>query len=197
VAAVVGGLLLVAVVLAILLAGNSTEPDTTPLPENPEVIVTGTALPAFPTEGLDSAEGLAAPELSGVDLDGKPLSIAADGRPKALLFLAHWCPHCQAEVPRFLAYVEANGFPSGIDLYGIATSNDPLQANYPPDAWLEREGWTAPVLLDDQFGSAANAYGLVSFPYWVFVDADGNVVARFTGEQDPAGMVDLMKSLIP
>jgi thiol-disulfide isomerase/thioredoxin len=197
VAGVVGGLVLVAVALAILLAGNDSQPDTTPLPVDPEVTITGSALPTFPTEGSDSAQGLAAPELSGVDLDGKPLSIAADGRPKALLFLAHWCPHCQVEVPSFLSYVEANGLPSGIDLYGIATSNDPVQANYPPDEWLQREGWTAPVLVDNAFNSAANAYGLVSFPYWVFVDAEGKVAARFTGEQDPAAMVDVMESLIP
>ena len=28
----------------------------------------------------------------------------------------------------------------------------------------------------------AEAYGLPAFPYWVFVDADGTVAGRLTGE---------------
>jgi hypothetical protein len=38
------------------------------------------------------------------------------------------------------------------------------------------------VLADSTDLTAANAYGLTSFPYFVMVGADGTVKARATGE---------------
>ena len=70
--------------------------------------------------------------------------------------------------------------PEGVDLVSVATSIDPTRPNYPPDAWLQREGWTAPVIADTT-NAVAEAYGLTAFPYWVFVGPDGKVVARAIG----------------
>jgi thiol-disulfide isomerase/thioredoxin len=145
------------------------------------VTVSGDSLPAF-AEGDDPAVGLPAPTLQGEDFRGQPVAVADDGRPKAIVFLAHWCPHCQREVPVIQDWLDAEGAPQDVDLYSVATSIDPAQPNYPPDAWLEREGWTVPVLVDDADDAAATAFGLTVFPYFVFVDADGNVVARASGE---------------
>jgi hypothetical protein len=47
--------------------------------------------------------------------------------------------------------------------------------------WLENEGWTAPVIVDDEDGSVSNAFGLSGFPFWVAVDGGGSVVFRQTG----------------
>ena len=38
------------------------------------------------------------------------------GRPKVLLFLAHWCPHCQPEVPLVQAWLDSGGLPADVDL---------------------------------------------------------------------------------
>lgn len=51
--------------------------------------VTGTALPRFP-DGPDPAVGMMMPEVEGASFDGTPVTISNDGRPKVLLFLAHW-----------------------------------------------------------------------------------------------------------
>jgi hypothetical protein len=72
--------------------------------------------------------------------------------------------------------------PRGVDLYSVSTGVDPSQPNYPPAEWLRREGWSVPVLVDDPVGSAAEAYGLTGFPFFVFVDGDGDVVSRAAGE---------------
>ena len=64
--------------------------------------------------------------------------------------------------------------------------------NYPPSAWLAREGFTIPTLADDAKSSAASAYGLTSFPYFVAMDAKGNVVARVSGELTEAQFDDLV-----
>jgi cytochrome c biogenesis protein CcmG, thiol:disulfide interchange protein DsbE len=145
-----------------------------------EPTIIGDPLPELPREGADPAAGLPAPEVEGTDFAGKPVAIDADGRPKMILFLAHWCPHCQAEVPVIQQWVNGGGLPNGVDLVSVATGIDPNAPNYPPDAWLQREGWTSPVLVDPS-NSIAQAYGLPAYPYFVFVGADGKVVARTIG----------------
>jgi len=144
-------------------------------------VITGAQLPDFQNPSGDPAVGLAAPVVTGTDFQGKTVTIKHDGRPKAILFIAHWCPHCQAEVPLIEAWVKAGGLPSGVDLISVPTSIDPTRPNYPPDAWLQREGWTVPVIVDPT-NTVAHAYGLTAFPYFVYVGADGKVKGREAGE---------------
>jgi thiol-disulfide isomerase/thioredoxin len=111
----------------------------------------------------------------------KSRSGAPDGRFTMVLFVAHWCPHCQREVPLVQQWVDQGGLPEGVDLVSVSTAIDPSRPNYPPDAWLAREGWTAPVLVDAD-NSAAEAAGLTAYPFFVAVRADGTVVQRTSCE---------------
>ena len=133
-------------------------------------------------DGSDAALGQPAPKLVGARFDGSPLRIEADGRPKVLVFLAHWCPHCQREVPVLADWLDANGVPDDVDVYGVATGTSSDRPNYPPSAWLTREGFTPPTLVDDAEGTAASAFGLSAFPFFVALDTDGRVAARASGE---------------
>jgi hypothetical protein len=54
--------------------------------------------------------------------------------------------------------------------------------NFPASSWLDHEGWTVPLIVDDQAGSAHQAYGSGGFPYWVFLNADGTVAVRTAGQ---------------
>ncbi|HEX2047960.1 MAG TPA: TlpA disulfide reductase family protein [Acidimicrobiales bacterium] len=110
------------------------------------------------------------------------MEIARDGKPKLVMFLAHWCPHCQAEVPVLVDWASA-GQPQGVDLVAVSTAVDRARPDYPPSAWLEREGWTIPTVADDADGTAAAAFGLTGYPYFVAVTGDGKVAARASGEQ--------------
>ncbi len=121
------------------------------------------------------------PEVTGADFAGTPVSITRDGRAKVLMFFAHWCGVCQQEVPLITGWLPGAALPEGVDLISVSTGVNPNQANYPPSAWLEREGWTVPVILDDATYSVADAFGLSAYPYFVFVDAEGKVVVRLTG----------------
>jgi hypothetical protein len=69
---------------------NGTTPDGVTIEQIRPVTVTGTALPLFPDAGADPAVGMAMPELEGASFDGSAVSITNDGRPKVILFLAHW-----------------------------------------------------------------------------------------------------------
>lgn len=143
--------------------------------------VSGEALPPFDT-GVDGAVGTQAPQMSGTSVSGEEIAIEpGDGTPKAIVFLAHWCPHCQREVPVVTQWVEDGNLPEGVELVGVATGIDRNRPNFPPQDWLEREEFPAPTLVDGD-NSVGQAYGLTTYPYWVLVDGDGNVVQRWSGE---------------
>ena len=158
----------------------SSEPVAAGLPEG-EISVVGDFLPQYAGENDDNvALGLAAPTFSAPDQNSEIFQLEKNGNSKALLFLAHWCPHCQREVPIVQRFIDSNGVPPGIDVIAVATSIDRGRDNYPPQEWLQREGWSETQIydLDREIGEA---YGLNAFPYWVFLDKDLNVLARRTG----------------
>lgn len=159
------------------------------------VRVVGEPLPAFRSGG-DDAVGRPAPGLVGRSPTGDPVRIRPRaGTPMVLAFLAHWCPHCQAEVPR-LVQVADQGLFAGVDVAAITTGTSRGRPNYPPSAWLRRERWPFPVLADTNRATAANAYGLSGYPFLVFVDAEGKVAGRASGElggEAVARIVDALK----
>ena len=81
-----------------------------------------------------------------------------------------------------LVGAELDGIFDGIRTVAVLTGTNPSAPDFPPAAWIQREGWTGDVLLDDEAGTAAAAYGLSGYPFLVWVDADGDVVARTSGE---------------
>ena len=174
----------------------STEPLTAGLPEG-ETTVTGDPLPTYAGQNDDNVSvGLAAPIFSGPNENSEIISLEKNGNAKALLFLAHWCGFCQDEVPSVQEWIDTIGLPDGVDIIAVATSIDRSRGNYPPQEWLERERWSETQIydLDKEIG---NAYGLTSFPYWVFLDSELNVKARRTGNlpQDAVGQLLLQLAL--
>jgi thiol-disulfide isomerase/thioredoxin len=122
------------------------------------------------------------PTVIGQSFDGSPVEIAPGGKPKVVMFLAHWCPHCQAEVPRLQEWLDTNGVPTDVDFFAVATGTTDTRGNFPPGNWLRREAWSVRTLVDDEQGTAATAFGLSGFPFFVVVDAQGAVVTRVSGE---------------
>lgn len=149
--------------------------------EGAEVAVPG-GLPLMPEGGPDPAVGVTIPTLEGTAVDGTPITIGPDGGPKVLVFMAHWCPHCQAEIPRLVEHFAADGLPDDVEIIGISTRVDTARPNYPPSSWLDDEDWTVPTLMDSVDSTAWLAHGAGGFPYFVAVDADGKVAARTSGE---------------
>jgi cytochrome c biogenesis protein CcmG/thiol:disulfide interchange protein DsbE len=146
-----------------------------------QVAVQG-GLPLMPEAGADPAVGMTIPTVSGVTVDGKPITIGPDGGPKVLVFMAHWCPHCQAEIPKLAEHFAGGGLPDDVEIVGISTRVDADRPNYPPSSWLKDESWTVPTLKDSVDSTAFLAFGAGGFPYFVAVDAEGKVVARTSGE---------------
>ena len=187
-------LVLLAAAAALALTGGSPGPAE---PATTAVNVQGTALPRYESATADAAIGQPIPSLSGFDLDGNPIEIGPDDGALAIVVVAHWCPHCQAEIPVLSDWLASNQLPEGVQVMTVSTGIDPARPNYPPSAWLEREGWTEPTLTDDANSSALAALGLNSFPGFVFVNADGTVSQRTTGEISTETWAQAIEAIAP
>lgn len=166
------------------------------------VDVIGDPLPELPKDGDDPAIGSPAPSLVGISTEGDAIRIdTASGTEKMLVFVAHWCPHCNDEIPRLNAMSAAGAFPDDLEIVAISTAAGPDRPNWPPDQWLrETMEWRYPAMFDGidlEAGSfvAASAYGVNSFPFVVLVGADGNVVTRWSGEREPEQIADYLELL--
>ncbi len=171
-------------------AGSGVQAAQNAKQEQASVTVIGQPLAAYPqTSSMvappaeDPAVGQTPPVLEGFTFDGTPVKIdPADGRAKVVIFVAHWCPHCQAEVPLIQTWIDEGNQPKNVDFYAVSTSVKRDQPNYPPSKWVIKEGFSPQVMLDNPAGSAAQAYGLPGFPYFVMMDSAGKVVQRASGE---------------
>ena len=168
---------------------TSTEPPPTTVPPTTVDVVaaqygtpeiSGDPLP--PVGGTpDPAAGLPSPVVVGADYDGNRSSIGDTGNKQAVLFVAHWCGHCQNELPEIVGWLDETGGVDGVDFVLVTVAVDPNRPNFPPSDWIRQEGWSEPILLDDDNSSAFRMFGGSAIPFWVFLNADGTVATRVEG----------------
>lgn len=201
---IIGGVVAVVVVvgvIALLVSGGgddapadasgSTRPAV--VAENQAVDVVGSPLAPLAAGLPDAAVGTAAPGLVGQSFDDSPVEVTpGNGSPYLVVFLAHWCPHCQAEVPELIRWNEQGRVPESLRVVAVSTAVSEERPNYPPSKWLAKEGWPWPVLADDELATAANAYGVSGFPFLVVVDAEGKVAGRTSGEKTVDELADFV-----
>ena len=186
---IVGGVIAAVIAVAAIVAiSASSKKDSTvvgTVQEFSDVTVTGDVLPAFDSAAKpDPAVGMLAPVLSGKGFNGNVVTTESTGTPTLIVFLAHWCPHCQREVPLLVEWEKSGKMPAGIDIVAVATGTDPANPNFPPSEWLTRENFPAtwPVMADSKNKVGADAFGLSGYPYFVLIGADGKVLWRSSGE---------------
>ena len=185
-------------------AGSDTTLAGSSLPDSQPVTFTGAALAKLDdTLKPDPAVGLDAPLLSGLNFAGEPIVMdPATKGPYMLVFLAHWCPHCNAEVPRLNDWKHSGAVPPGLNVIGVATAVSSASANYPPAAWFSNKGWEWPVMVDEksgdngEAGKAAITYGAPGWPYFVIVGADGKVKVRVSGEVEISELQTLVDAAL-
>lgn len=176
-------------------APDATVPDD--LPEEYEgavgpVEIIGDGLPYLETDVIedDPALGQPAPVIVGLDFEGNPVRIdAAENGPTMVVAVAHWCPHCNDEIPVLNELRYENAFPAELEIVGVSTAPRSDGSNFPPDEWLVEKDWQWPVIadgVDTEAGTflAAEALGVSGFPFVVLIDEDGNVAARWSGGRE-------------
>ena len=187
---------LVAVVVGVgFLASRDAEEreQSSDVPQVSDVNIEGEHLPPFEGHDPDPAMESVAPAFAATTFGGVEVSVLpGNGTAKVIGFFAHWCPHCQRELPRIANWLAANQLPAGVEVIAVSTAVDSGRPNYPPSAWFEEEQWPAVAVRDSESNEIGEAYGLQGFPYLVAVDADGRVVARVSGELPDADWEELL-----
>ena len=192
------GLLGAGVLLLFVAAGIALAVTDEPASEQTEtaaVEITGDALSAIPQQpgGQDDAIGMAAPTGAGSSFTGSSVDLLNDDGGTIVVFLAHWCNVCQAEVPVIVDTLAPDSLPDSVRLVGVPTGTSNLKPNYPPSAWLEREEWPFPVLVDSAEYDLASAYGVGAYPAFVVVGPEGDVRFRVTGALSPEQLEQLVQ----
>ena len=188
-------------------------PNATVAPDLPDmyegelgpVEVRGDSLPELEdkTGANDPARGMTAPVIIGQDFDGNTVRIdAVSEGPTLAVFLAHWCPHCNREVPRINELRDDGAFPEGLNIVGVSTGVSPDRPNWPPSEWFTDMDWTYPVIADGvdmqrETFIAADAYGLTGFPFMVLIGDDGTVLARWSGEMEKDDLLQKIEDNLP
>ncbi|MCX6517886.1 MAG: TlpA disulfide reductase family protein [Actinobacteria bacterium] len=152
--------------------------------EYQKVSSTGGLLAPLPESGADTETGKSVAVLKGYDLQGRPVTIdpAGEGKATMVVFLAHWCPHCNREIPVLNKWRESGEVPTGLRVVGITTGSKADQANWPPSKWMTAMKWPFEVMADSEAQEAAAAYGVAGYPFIAFVGANGKITARTSGE---------------
>ncbi|MDH5301125.1 MAG: protein disulfide oxidoreductase [Gammaproteobacteria bacterium] len=116
-------------------------------------------------QGQDAPSG-AAPLLSGISLDGKPVDLRQmRDKPVLVHFWATWCGVCRLE------YASIDKLASEYQVITIATQSG---SRSQVREHVKRVGITAPVLVDD-LGLMARHYGIRGFPSSFVIDPQGNI----------------------
>jgi thiol-disulfide isomerase/thioredoxin len=152
-------------------------------PHEATVEVSGDNLPPLEDPNNDAAIGSPAPALAGTNYQGEPVEVqpGADG-PTMVVFLAHWCPHCNDEIPVLNEWRDSGQIPDNLRIVGVSTAASDQRPNYPPSEWLVEKDWQWDVIADSPDARALEAYGVTGFPFFALLDAEGNVVYRGSGE---------------
>ena len=161
-------------------ASGDAEPQDA-IQQNGPISISGDPLPILES-AEDPAIGTPAPVVTGQSFDGTEVVVGGPSdNATMVVFLAHWCPACNAEVPELVALNAAGSVPDGLDVVAVSTAVTSDRDNFPPSEWIVEKGWPWPTMADDERGSALEAFGASSFPFTVILDADGTVLARREG----------------
>jgi thiol-disulfide isomerase/thioredoxin len=214
---VIVGVIVVAVVAAIAVAlssGSGDQARTEPGVEQTQSVTTeGDALAPFdPSVTPDPAVGAQGPTLEGSTFSGGPITINPGGGEKytMLVFAAHWCPHCQKEIPIIAKWMQDGKKPADLDVYavstGVRTEAQNAANNWPPSAWFEEVGWPMDTVLVDtgpeeaangeEADAAAKAYGVTGFPMVIMLGPDGSVIERHSGEFATSGAPETFEAWV-
>jgi cytochrome c biogenesis protein CcmG, thiol:disulfide interchange protein DsbE len=116
---------------------------------------------------------------------GRPVDIAQyRGKPVVINFWATWCGPCWEEHPVLVAGARAH---PDVQFLGVVfqDTEDKILG------FLEQRGSSYPTVVDDR-GKTAIAYGVAGVPESFFLDANGVIVAKYSG---PLNSGDLEQEL--
>jgi cytochrome c biogenesis protein CcmG, thiol:disulfide interchange protein DsbE len=147
--------------------------------------------PGKAAAGTGVAIGAKAPDFELKTEDGKKVKLSDfKGKPVMVNFFATWCTACRKEMPTLQeAYkkYEAQGF--------VILAVDLNESNLVVQAFREKLNLTFPIVIDEN-DRVTRLYDIIPLPTSYFVDKEGNVQAKWTGEINMGQLESILKKLL-
>ncbi|MCL2238758.1 MAG: TlpA family protein disulfide reductase [Defluviitaleaceae bacterium] len=127
------------------------------------------------------------------DVDGNEVRLSDFfGRPIVLNFWTTWCPSCVQSSPYFEQLYREMGDDIHMLKINLPGGRETRQA---VDDFIAANGYTLPVYFD-AIGEAARAYSIRAIPDTVFINADGNIIARIVGAINESTLQEAVSLLL-
>lgn len=121
-----------------------------------------------------------APEIGGVDINGKPFSLASlKGKIVVLDFWGSWCGWCIKGMPKMKEYYQK--YKGKLEIVGV-DCND-TDAKWKAAVAKHQLPWLHVRSIPNENDISVN-YAVSAFPTKVLVGADGKIINTFVGESD-------------
>jgi cytochrome c biogenesis protein CcmG/thiol:disulfide interchange protein DsbE len=122
-----------------------------------------------------------APDFSRPALSGEPVQLSAyRGEVVLLNYWASWCAPCIEELP-LLSQWQRHYAPAGLRIIGVSMDDDVETVK----RFLRKHPAPYPIIMGD--AELGRSYGgVLGLPMSFLIDAWGRIVARYSGEIDPA-----------
>ena len=134
--------------------------------------------------------GKPAPNFALRGIDGEVVRLEDfRGQPIFLNFWATWCQPCIVEHPVLQA--GAKRYEGRVQFLGVVYNDETEKIR----RFLDQRGEWGPALLDED-GSVAVAYGVYGAPETFFIDRDGVIVEKWTGNVQPDYLVRMLDGLL-
>lgn len=139
--------------------------------------------------------GKPAPELAGIDLEGKPLALA-DYRGKVVMisFWAHWCGPCMAFVPHERSLLDRN---AGKPFVLLGVNGDDPGKDLIEKTTKANITWKS---LHNQPNEKATkhseAWNVITWPTIYLIDANGIIRKKWVGRIDPKTLDETIEKLV-
>lgn len=146
----------------------------------------------MPEEAAGIAVGEQAPDFELSTLEGEKIRLSdLEGQKVILNFWASWCPPCKKEMPEMQSFYEA--YHEEIVILAVNTAEkNPDNAK----KFVEENGFTFPILIDDDSKIGGDIYKALALPTTYFIGTDGKIqLERKIGPMTFDEMVDIKNKL--
>ncbi len=131
-----------------------------------------------------------APDFELTLFSGKTIKLSdfEGKKPVVLNFWASWCPPCREEAPEFARV--SKDFKDDVEFIGVITNDTQKDAQ----AFIDEFGITYENGHDTS--GIGQAYKVTGIPETFWIDKDGQIIDRWIGAIDEAGLISRTKRLI-
>lgn len=161
------------------------------------ILVLGLLYPVYTNfflnkETVAKGQNHAAYDFTLQDLDGNEISLSDfKGKGVVLNFWATYCPPCEKEMP-YLNNVYQAYKDKGIEILAVNAKEPRILVS----PFVEEKNVRFPILLD-RTGTTVDQYKILNLPITFFIDEDGVIIEKFSGELTEKKIRSSVEQIIP